>query len=525
MEGLLMITIEEILKNNPTKYSNLAMGIKDGLFYYGKIIEYEDNQIETIILSDKRILANYCVLNTKADKRPNEINEFGIYYKDIPINTENNDWSNLSITTFINSTDKLTDKKELFNRLKAQINKYMDIYDPRISSMIACWCMGTYIFDLFSGYGYILLTSQKDSGKSKLLKIIGLLSRNSLFFSSPSESVLFRMIHGNRPTLLIDDFETLRNEERTHYILQILKIGIDEDGAIPRNEKYKDTFIPKKFNCYCPKALTNTCSLDPITLSRCITINLLPTNSEKGKLKPNKNDVIWQRIRDDCHIFIMENYKEILDIYYNSDFGGLNSRQLDTTRGLLSIAKFIDESVFQEVLDYLKESFGDRDLQDLSNDWEYLLFKQLSEKVPTEKWHSIKEIDNWLKEVATPTDYNKGFNQYIGSVLSKLPSLFKKQRYNDGIKYLITPESVQEYMKLKKYPCTLVDSQDSLSTLDFKDEKFRKLPSEILDTCVNCNLRKYVCYTSTVIRGRNICEDCVKSEDKKKAKALLDSMY
>ena len=525
MEETTMTTIEEILASNPTQYSNLSMGIKDGLFYYGKMVEHKGQLLEMIVLSNKQLLTNYSSLNTKTDKRPNEINDWGIFYQDLPINISNNDWSNDSITKFISSNNRLMNKKEVYNRIKEQITKYMDLYDERISSMVACWCMGTYIYNLFSGYGYILLTSQKDSGKSKLLKIIGQLSRNSIYLSSPSESVLFRMINGNRPTLLLDDFETLKNEERTHYILQILKIGIDEDGAIPRNEKYKDTFVPKNYNCFCPKALTNTCSLDPITISRCITINLLPTNTEKGKLKPNKRDLIWQEIRDDLHILIMENYQEIIDIYNNESFGDFNSRQLDTTKGLLSIAKFIDDSVYQEVSEFLKESFKDRDLQDLSSDWEYLLFKQLYEKVPSPRWCSIKEINEWLKEVAIPTDYNKGFNQYIGFVLSKLSSLFPKQRHNDGIMYLISPKSVQEYMSLKKYPCTLEGSQDTQPTLDFKDEPFRELKNEIMDTCVNCNQRTYVKYTSKVVKGRNICEDCVKSEAKRKGKELLDSMY
>jgi hypothetical protein len=519
-----MTSIEQILTNNSTQYSNLSMGLKDRLFYYGKVIEYNDKPLELIVLSDKRILANYSIFSTKTEKQPNEINDFGIYYKDIPINIENNDWTNDSISTFINSTTKLIDIKELFNRIKAQINKYMDIYDLRITSMISCWIIGTYIYDLFSCYGYILLTSQKASGKTKLLKLIGLMSRNSLSVSSPSESVLFRMINGSRITLLIDDFETFKNDERTNYLLQILKIGIDQEGGIPRNEKYKDTYIPKKFNCYCPKVITNTTSLDQVTISRCITINLLPTATDKGKIRPNKKDVVWQKIRDDCHILIMENYKEILEIYNTTDFGELNSRELDTTKGLLAVAKFISDSVFQEVSEYLKESFYNRDLQDLSNDWEYLLFKQLSEKVTEPKWCSLDIMNNWLKEV-TITDYNKSLNQYIGSVLSKLPALFKKVRHNDGIKYLITPENVRKYMVLKKYPHILEGSQDSQPTLNFKDEEFTELPTEIMDTCVNCNQKTYVKYTSKVITGRNICEACVGSEGKRKSKELIDKIW
>ncbi len=518
------MNILELLTNNPTNYQNLSMGIKDGFFYYGKVIEFNNRFTEIIVLSNKKILANKTQHGTKNNPEPNEINEFGIKYKDIPVNTEYNDWSNQSITNFMNSTDTLIDKQELFNKIKSQINKYMDLYDPRISSMISCWIIGTYIFDLFESYGYILLTSQKATGKSKLLKLISLMSRNSIIISSPSESVLFRMIDANRITLCVDDLETFKNDFRTNYLLQILKIGIDQDSGIPRNEEHKGKYVPKKFNCYCPKVLTNTTSLDRVTISRCITINLLPTDTNKGKLKPNKRDEIWSEIRDECHIFIMENFQEILDIYYTTDFGELNSRELDTTKGLLAIAKFIDEPVYQEVIEYLKESFTDRDLQDLSSDWEYLLFKQLSEEVKEPKWCSLDKMDGWLKKVID-VEYNKKMNQYIGSILSKLPGLFKKARHHDGVKYLITPESVKRYMALKKYPCSIEGSLDTQPTLKFKDEEFVELKEPIWDNCVNCNKKAYVKYTSKVVTGRNICEACVGSERLKESKEIINQIW
>jgi len=220
----------------------------------------------------------------------------------------------------------------------------------------------------------------------------------------------------------------------------------------------------------------------------------------------------------------MENFQEIQDLYNTGDFGELNSRELDTTKGLLAIAKFIGDSVFQEVSGYLKESFCDRDLQDLSSDWEYLLFKQLSEKVKSPRWCSLEEMDSWLKEVAQ-TDYNKKLNQYISSILSKLPSLFKKQRYNDGIKFLITPEGVQQYMMLKKYPCLSGGSLDTPSTLNYKDEAFRELKDPILDTCVECKQRVFVKYTSNVVTGRNICVSCVEREVKRKKDEIIDKCY
>ena len=189
-----MTTIEEILASNPTQYSNLSMGItKNGLFYYGKVIEHKGELLEMVFLSNKQILTNYSTLSTKTEKRPNEINDFGIFYQDLPINMGKNDWSNESITKFVSSCNKVIDKKEIYYRVKEQISKYMDLYDERISSMVACWCIGTYIYNLFSGYGYILLTSQKDSGR--VIKN-NWTSQGIVSMSVLKWSVLFRMING-----------------------------------------------------------------------------------------------------------------------------------------------------------------------------------------------------------------------------------------------------------------------------------------------------------------------------------------
>ncbi len=109
-------------------------------------------------------------------------------------------------------------------------------------------------------------------------------------------------------------------------------------------------------------------------------------------------------------------------------------------------------------------------------------------------------------------DYNKKMNQYIGSVLSRLPALFKKDRQFDGIKYWITPENIRKYMDIKNYPYDSEHSEGSLDTLYIKGNKITKLKEPIIDVCKSYNLQKYVSYTCTEKIGVNYCEECVAYE-------------
>ena len=380
--------VEQLLANNNYKISYLSQGIHNNIWYYGKVIPYKNKHIELVITSDKKTYANYKKLEPK-DNKSNEnkeyINEikdnFGLIYSNTPIEM-NNFWSNNSIQDFIVTKENIIDNKELYNKIKNQITKYMDLYDERISTVITLYILSTYAYQMFNSTGYILLTSEKASGKTKFLDLISLMSYNSISVSSPSQSALFRLIEANKGLLVIDDMEIQQHkDEKSKYLLELLRIGYRKNGCIIRNEQIDNKFVPTLFNVYSPKVISNTSGLDPITLSRCIVINLLPTQTNKGKLTPNDEDTIWQEIRDRCHIFVLENYKDIQKIYLNYDNSLFNNRQMELIKGLLSIAKLLGKEIHKEAEEYLNISFNDRDLQDLSSDWEYIILDRKSTRL------------------------------------------------------------------------------------------------------------------------------------------------
>jgi hypothetical protein len=100
--------------------------------------------------------------------------------------------------------------------------------------------------------------------------------------------------------------------------------------------------------------------------------------------------------------------------------------------------------------------------------------------------------------------------------------LLTKQRHNDGIRYLITPEGVQQYMILKKYPCYSNGSSDTQPTHKYKDDEIKELKEEIIDDCFECKEHKLIKFTSILTVGKNYCKECIVKENNKE---LLEELY
>jgi hypothetical protein len=341
--------------------------------------------------------------------------------------------------------------------------QYMDVVDERSFLLAATFTIATYCYTLFDAVGYLFFNSEKESGKTKFATLISLASFHSVNCTNPSEAALFRVTSLGKGLMLIDDFENISDEKR-NALLQIIKVGYRRGGNVIRVEKKKDMFVPQIFDCYCPKLITNTTTLEPITLSRCIPIRLMKTLTKKGKLYPNEKDRGWQAIRDMCHLFVMRYWKEIKEVYDKYECDELNNRDLELVKGYLAIAKVVDEGLHDQLLAYVVECFKDRETVDMSGTWIYALCAMLLEDVPVGGgWLKAKNIADDLRlkivEDAGCGDESefkkkKGSKlptvRWVGSTLSKIPS-FKKRRVGAGVEYWLSKKLVEDYMKIRGF--------------------------------------------------------------------------
>lgn len=93
------------------------------------------------------------------------------------------------------------------NEIKDKISYYIKLDSDLQYTITTCFILGTYLFPLFSTFGYLIISGEKGVGKGTFLDVMGKTCWNATSkLISVSEAVLFRRIAEQRPTLIIDEY-------------------------------------------------------------------------------------------------------------------------------------------------------------------------------------------------------------------------------------------------------------------------------------------------------------------------------
>jgi hypothetical protein len=142
---------------------------------------------------------------------------------------------------------------------------------------IALWIAHTHAIAAFDVTGYLGITSAlKQSGKTLLLEIIGLLSRSQLPAANISVAALFRVIEDREPTLLLDEIDAIFSPKADREELRgILNAGYRRGGpgTVYRMGGAAKTTL-QDFSVFCPKAFAGIGDLPDTISDRTIRIRL-----------------------------------------------------------------------------------------------------------------------------------------------------------------------------------------------------------------------------------------------------------
>src|SRR5574344_1864890 len=163
----------------------------------------------------------------------------------------------------------------LFLKIKEYISRFCVIKTANID-LITLWTIGTYLFPVFRYYPYLKIQAEKGSGKTTLLEVLFPIVFNGKMFIAPTEAVIFRIIENNKSTLLFDEIEQLKTENKDVFnvIMSVLNAGFNCDGVVLRNEKVGDKFVVKEYSVYSPKIICGINSLDNVVGDRTIEVKL-----------------------------------------------------------------------------------------------------------------------------------------------------------------------------------------------------------------------------------------------------------
>ena len=147
------------------------------------------------------------------------------------------------------------DGSALLTEIARTIRRFI-ICDQETIAATALWCQTAWLADYVSVCPILLITApEKACGKSQLLTVAGKLVPRPAQAAGVSSSVLFRMIEKYRPTLLLDEIETVLTKEAED-LRGLLNAGHTRDSAfVWRSVAVGDDFEPKRFNVFGFKAL------------------------------------------------------------------------------------------------------------------------------------------------------------------------------------------------------------------------------------------------------------------------------
>jgi len=354
-------------------------------------------------------------------------------------------WPDRNIEEFLDGG-----KTPSFSDVLALITKELDVAMefPRkeLRSLIAIWILGTYFLAIFLAFPRLSTIAEKESGKSKLLTILGATAFNALLMLNPTPAVLFRLVQAQRATLLLDEMEGLGNDDRKE-VLSIINSGYKAGGIVHRVEGQSNREV-RPFSVYAPLALAGIKGINATTEDRCIPINLqrgTDRNRINAEVDPASSS--FARIRSGCYRLLLTRHDDVRNAYLNVILPEwLNARARELWKPLLALAELADAESEWGLKDYLlalaREHSEDR--AGISAEGE-ALFTVLTERMgtgetiimrPKDLCEPLRERLGWQRPPSPPL---------VASWLRRFGfQKAKPPRDKDGVRYIITAGHLQE---------------------------------------------------------------------------------
>jgi len=387
-----------------------------------------------------------------------------------------------------------TEFKKIYELIIKILKKYCDL-DERYYSLIAIWILGTHNHNEFPTYPYLFFNAMKGSGKSRILKLITMLSKDGSLLNSLTDAVLFR----TQGTLGIDEFEGLGKRGKES-LTELLNSAYKKGIKVKRMRKVKgldgENQEVEEFNVYRPILMANIRGMDEVLGDRCIQIILDKSSNPKiiKRMEIFENDALISVVVDffykgkcsKCRVYNPEKtyqewdkYVDMLPIkttnedikqtttltthttlhttttlttltfYEKLDNAGIDGRNLELTMPLLIIADFLGSDIFEELLETLKRVIFEKKSDDTIESLDVSLIDFVSQELEVGRWVQLKEtFQNFRNFVSVNEDW---FNEkWFGKALKRLNLVKDKKRMSYGVLVILDVQKAQEKIRIFK---------------------------------------------------------------------------
>lgn len=220
--------------------------------------------------------------------------------------------------------------QKTLDALVAWLSGYMSFTDPGMAVVVALWTMHTYITEHLDSTAYLSVQAAGPGcGKTRLLELCSLLSRNAKLIADTTGPTLFKMIgaYDGRITLLFDEAEKYAGSA-LGVVRSLMNSGQRAGQTVSRSTK--DGFV--EYPVYCAKAFSLIGDTNPALRSRSLPCHLkkgqpamqfhwsqargeaaklvemikvsfarVPTSIEPGHLRDPRDREIWSALYSTAH--------------------------------------------------------------------------------------------------------------------------------------------------------------------------------------------------------------------------------
>lgn len=164
---------------------------------------------------------------------------------------------------------------ETLGDVVAHLRRFVWFSKPEQAVAVALWIAHTHALDAVEQSPVLAITSPvKQSGKSRLLEVISTLVPVPWTIERPSEAVLYRRIERDRPTLLMDEADTIFEDRKGQYegIRAVFNAGNRRGTVVSRVMPKGKTFDLQDFSIFCAKAIAGIGRFPETIVDRSIVI-------------------------------------------------------------------------------------------------------------------------------------------------------------------------------------------------------------------------------------------------------------
>jgi hypothetical protein len=242
---------------------------------------------------------------------------------------------------------------------------YIALPEASIVAIVA-WVLAAWLMDTWDKFPHLCLFSpEKRCGKTLLLLLLSLIVPRPRASTNISPAALFRVIDAERPTLLLDEAQSLarRGSEASEVTREILNAGIDKGARVTRCAGANRDEI-QEFCVFSPKVFAMIGHLDGVLVDRSLSVPMKRKTAadQVRRFRSRTVEPIGNAVREKVQEWAHDNGERVAEIYGRIEpFPIDNDRMAELLMPLQAVLEAAGAARALKVLEQYATGLDDRD--------------------------------------------------------------------------------------------------------------------------------------------------------------------